>query len=103
MKRNGGDCLENLVLLQFRSFPFSKTGGLADMALFLPKSLKSLGHEVPTVITPYYKNIENIIKMTHKGTKTISMGGIEKPIVHYYFELIYQEMSFIFVQNMHLL
>jgi starch synthase len=80
-------------------FPFSKTGGLADMALFLPKSLKKIGHEV-TVITPYYKNIAKHHKdMTYKGTKTIPMGGIET-IVHFY-ELIYQDMSFIFVQNMH--
>jgi starch synthase len=80
-------------------FPFSKTGGLADMALFLPKSLQRLGHEVK-VITPYYKSIGKHHKdMTYKGTKTISMGGIET-IVHFY-ELVYQDMSFIFVQNMH--
>ncbi|MCD4826287.1 MAG: glycogen synthase [Acholeplasmataceae bacterium] len=80
-------------------FPFSKTGGLADMALFLPKSLKEIGHEV-FVITPYYKEIAKHHKeMSYKGTKTISMGGIET-IVHYY-ELIYQDISFIFVQNMH--
>lgn len=80
-------------------FPFSKTGGLADMALFLPKSLQRLGHEVK-VITPYYKSINKHHKdMTYKGTKTIIMGGIET-IVHFY-ELIYQDMSFIFVQNMH--
>ena len=80
-------------------FPFSKTGGLADMALFLPKSLQGLGHEVK-VITPYYKSISKHHKeMAYKGTKTISMGGIET-IVHFY-ELIYQNMSFIFVQNMH--
>lgn len=80
-------------------FPFSKTGGLADMALFLPKSLKALGHEVK-IITPYYKSISKHHKdMTFKGTKHITMGGIET-IVHYY-ELVYQNMSFIFVQNMH--
>jgi len=80
-------------------FPFSKTGGLADMALFLPKSLKDLGHEVK-VITPYYKSISKHHKdMTYKGTKNIVMGGIET-IVHYY-ELIYQDMSFIFVKIMH--
>jgi starch synthase len=80
-------------------FPFSKTGGLADMALFLPKSLQRIGHEVK-IITPYYKNINKHHKdMTYKGTKSVSMGGIET-IVHFY-ELIYQDMSFIFVQNMH--
>ncbi len=33
--------------------PFSKTGGLADVARSLPKALKRLGHEV-IVITPFY-------------------------------------------------
>ena len=33
--------------------PFSKTGGLADVARSLPKALKRLGHEV-MVITPFY-------------------------------------------------
>ncbi len=36
--------------------PFSKTGGLADVARSLPKSLKRLGHDV-IVITPFYKQI----------------------------------------------
>ncbi len=36
--------------------PFSKTGGLADVARSLPKSLKRLGHDV-IVITPFYKRI----------------------------------------------
>jgi starch synthase len=33
--------------------PFSKTGGLADVAAALPKALAQAGHEV-TVITPFY-------------------------------------------------
>lgn len=33
--------------------PFSKAGGLADVAHALPKHLRGLGHEV-TVVTPYY-------------------------------------------------
>ena len=81
------------------AFPFSKTGGLADMALFLPKSLIGIGHEV-RIITPYYKNIGKHHKdMKYLGAATIGMGGIET-IVHYY-ELIYQGISYIFVQNMH--
>ena len=36
--------------------PFSKTGGLADVARSLPKSLKRLGHDV-IVITPFYKQL----------------------------------------------
>ena len=36
--------------------PFSKTGGLGDVAASLPKALKNAGHEV-RVVTPLYKTI----------------------------------------------
>lgn len=36
--------------------PYSKTGGLADVARSLPKSLHRLGHEV-MIITPYYRKV----------------------------------------------
>ncbi|MDP2812726.1 MAG: glycogen/starch synthase [bacterium] len=38
--------------------PYSKTGGLADVARSLPKSLHRLGHEV-IIITPFYGRIIN--------------------------------------------
>ncbi|MEW6683265.1 MAG: glycogen synthase GlgA [Nitrospirota bacterium] len=37
--------------------PFSKTGGLADVASALPKALASLGHDV-CVVTPRYRSFE---------------------------------------------
>jgi hypothetical protein len=37
--------------------PFSKTGGLADVASGLPRALVGLGFEV-TVVTPRYRGIE---------------------------------------------
>jgi len=81
------------------AFPFSKTGGLADMALFLPKSLRNLNHDV-RIITPYYKSISKYQKdMKFLGSSTIRFGGIET-IVHYH-ELIHQGIPYIFVQNMH--
>lgn len=39
--------------------PLSKTGGLADVARSLPKSLKRLDQEV-IIITPFYKNIIDV-------------------------------------------
>ena len=38
--------------------PFSKTGGLADVATALPKALVALGHDV-TLITPRYRGVTN--------------------------------------------
>jgi len=81
------------------AFPFSKTGGLADMALFLPKSLRQIGHDV-RIITPYYSSISKYHKdMKFLGSSNVSLGGLET-IVNYY-ELIFQNIPFIFVQNMH--
>ena len=37
--------------------PYSKTGGLADVAKSLPKALANLGHKV-FIITPYYSFIK---------------------------------------------
>lgn len=81
------------------AFPFSKTGGLADMAFFLPKSLIQLNHEVK-IITPYYKPIQKYhSQMKLIGSKTIHMGGIET-IVNYY-RLMHQHIEYVFIQNMH--
>ncbi|WP_025724884.1 glycogen synthase [Acholeplasma granularum] len=80
-------------------FPFSKTGGLADMAYFLPKSINKLGHEIK-IITPYYEQIKRYHdKMRFLGSKTIYMSHFET-IVNYY-EMIYENTTYIFVQNMH--
>ena len=43
--------------------PFSKTGGLGDVARSLPKALKRLGHDV-ILITPLYGQV--IDKKEHK-------------------------------------
>jgi starch synthase len=88
-----------ILFVSSEAFPFSKTGGLADMAFFLPKSLIQLGHDVK-IITPYYKQIQKYhSQMKLIGSKTIHMGGIET-IVHFY-KLVYQNIEYIFLQNMH--
>lgn len=78
-------------------FPYSKTGGLGDMANFLPKALQNIGHSV-TVITPYYSQvIPYHNKMTYIGTKEVSVGSI-KTWVNYY-SLDEDGVEIIFVQN----
>lgn len=55
--------------------PYSKTGGLADVAKSLPKALSKLGHQT-TIITPYYNFIEkqNLKLETVDKTTSISFG-----------------------------
>ncbi len=46
-----------ILLASSEVFPFSKTGGLADVAGALPKALVDNGHEV-LVVTPWYKTLK---------------------------------------------
>jgi starch synthase len=78
-------------------FPFSKTGGLADMAAFLPKSIREKGMTVD-VITPYYQSItKHHHEMNFIGSKTIQMAEMEKTV--HFFTLIRDGQRYIFVQN----
>ena len=46
-----------IVFVSSEVAPFSKTGGLADVAAALPKALEKLGHKI-YIITPKYKTID---------------------------------------------
>jgi starch synthase len=46
-----------ILMITSEAYPFSKTGGLADVASALPKALGRLGHEV-TLVTPRYRGME---------------------------------------------
>lgn len=81
------------------AYPFSKTGGLADMAYFLPKAIKNRGHEIK-VITPYYRGLaKHHDKMTEVARFSVKLGGIETIVI--LFQLNYEGIDYIFVQNMH--
>lgn len=45
-----------IVMIASEAQPFSKTGGLADVATALPKALSQLGHDA-TLITPRYRGV----------------------------------------------
>lgn len=78
-------------------FPYSKTGGLGDMANFLPKSLSKQNVSV-TIITPYYNSvIPHHKKLTYIGSKKIVLGGFET-VINYY-SLKEKGLDIIFVQN----
>ena len=68
-----------IVLAGSEAVPFSKTGGLADVAAALPKSLAAAGHDV-VLIVPYYrqafpKELENQLPLEPTGrTLQIQVG-----------------------------
>lgn len=51
-------------------YPFSKTGGLADVSGALPKALAALGHEV-LVVSPWYKQLHQV--------KPLWIGDVDVP------------------------
>lgn len=58
--------------------PFSKSGGLADVAFSLPPALKKLGHEVE-IVTPYYKCVKQRFadEITLKKETTVNLRGTD--------------------------
>lgn len=77
-------------------YPYSKTGGLADVSASLPKTLSAADVEI-TVITPYYRSVKEnflglkthskILKIPFKGTIFPAVVFQEKtnPHLHMYF------------------
>lgn len=61
--------------------PFSKTGGLADVAGALPKALGALGHQV-RVVTPLYRGLERaqLQPSTRRFTLEFPFGAVEVSI-----------------------
>ena len=55
--------------------PFSKSGGLADVASSLPPALKAEGHEI-AIVTPLYQTVLNRFsdQITHVKDTTITLG-----------------------------
>lgn len=63
--------------------PFSKSGGLADVAHALPKHLRGQGHEV-TVVTPYYDFMARGSRVPdHVADVVVTFGKKEYPIRFY--------------------
>src|SRR5690625_409453 len=89
----------NVLFASSEVFPFSKTGGLADIAAFLPKALMKEEVNIYTV-TPYYSSI---IKYHDKleliGEKTIYFGLANTKV--YYYLLNQNGNKTIFIQNQH--
>src|SRR5690554_1435225 len=52
--------------------PFSKTGGLADVAASLPQALSRRGHNV-SVVTPLYKHLDPVAMRLSRRLKTLEV------------------------------
>ncbi|MEO8682733.1 MAG: glycogen/starch synthase, partial [Vicinamibacterales bacterium] len=62
-----------VLMIASEAHPFSKTGGLADVASALPKALGRLGHEV-TLVTPRYRGID---VAAVSASVRLGMAGVE--------------------------
>ena len=58
-------------MIASEAYPFSKTGGLADVATALPRALARLGHDV-TIVTPRYRNAGG---GTHIATLSVDLAA----------------------------
>ena len=81
--------------------PFSKTGGLGDVARSLPKALKRLGHEV-IIITPLYGQI--IDKQAHNlelvaADVNLSINSKEKVLVNFWRGFLLEDLPVYFVES----
>lgn len=81
--------------------PFSKTGGLGDVARSLPKAIKRLGHEVVS-ITPLYGQVidkkEHNLKLIYKNIK-IRLNSTETILVNYWQGYLMKDLPVYFIEN----
>ncbi len=81
--------------------PYSKTGGLGDVARSLPKSIKRLGHEV-IAITPFYGQIidpkKNHLKLIISNVK-VYLNSEETVEVNYWQGYLMDDLPIYFIEN----
>lgn len=79
------------------AYPFSKSGGLADMASALPKIINKLGQDT-AVITPLYDSIyAKLNGYKYIGVKEIIVAG--ESFKARYYETTYDGVRYIFIEN----
>ncbi|MBU2007546.1 glycogen synthase [Patescibacteria group bacterium] len=81
--------------------PFSKDGGLADVAKSLPKALKRLGHEI-IVITPLYGQIIDVkqhnLKLIRENVR-IYLNSVDKIQVNFWQGELMENLPIYFIEN----
>ncbi|GJU38247.1 granule-bound starch synthase 2, chloroplastic/amyloplastic [Tanacetum coccineum] len=89
-----GSDLMNVVLVASECTPWSKTGGLGDVAGALPKALAKRGHRV-MVVAPRY---ENYAELQETGVRKWYKVNGQDMEVHYYHTYI-DGVDFVFIAN----
>jgi len=81
--------------------PYSKTGGLADVARSLPKALKRLGHNV-IVITPLYGQVIGVkkykLKLVYENVK-VYLNSKEAIRINYWQGYLMDDLPVYFIEN----
>ncbi len=81
--------------------PFSKSGGLADVARSLPKAIKRLGHEM-IVITPMYEQIidkkEHDLELIYENVK-VYLNSKEAVQINYWKGYLMKGLPIYFIEN----
>jgi len=81
--------------------PFSKTGGLADVARSLPKAISRLGHEV-IVITPLYGQVidtkKNNLKLIYENIR-VYLNSQDIVYVNYWQGQLIEGLPIYFIEN----
>jgi len=81
--------------------PFSKTGGLADVAKSLPKALRRLGHEI-IVITPLYGQITDTKKHNLKLIQenvSVYLNSVDTIQVNFWQGELMKNLPVYFIEN----
>lgn len=88
----------NILYVTSESTPFIKTGGLADVAGSLPKSIKKKGHDI-RVVLPLYSQIKSEFreKMNYVGYFYVDIAWMHRYCGIFQFE--YDGVEFYFIDN----
>jgi starch synthase len=94
----------NIIHISSEVFPFSKTGGLADVAYALPKAQAKRGESVK-VFTPLYKGLADKYELTDTGFRTVvntPIGNFDFTVYRYIsenFEMYFFSNSYFFYRK----